>query len=225
MTLIATNTFSPLSVGQWLSVEVIDIFDIAWSKIIELHPHSSLTYLIIWLHEDIDVRIVTTWSSCSCKIFGLFYSDTDHPVSGSLKVSLNDSDTSADVHLISFLYDGAKASLDGSIDIANHLDHVYGRLLEENIILGKDISLTTIPKLNISSYDVTASHGANVDTFDQQKLFYMMSRGLTKQQSQNLLVAWSIDHVLSHFQELSEPDILAIYQRFSHGASLRHLSR
>ncbi len=69
-----------------------------------------------------------------------------------------------------------------------HLDQVHGRLLEQNLVLGKNISLTTLPKLDVASYNVTAAHGATIDTLDQQKLFYMMSRGLTQQQSQKLLV-------------------------------------
>lgn len=107
---------------------------------------------------------------------------------GSLKVSLDHSQTSAEVELISFLHDGAQITIDGTIDIGNHLDHVHGRLLQQNIVLGKDISVKTLPKLNIASHNVRASHGANIDTLDQQKLFYMMSRGLTKEQSQKLLV-------------------------------------
>ena len=107
---------------------------------------------------------------------------------GSIKVSLNHSYTSANVELISFLRDGAQVNIDGSVDIAPYLDQVHGRLLEHNIVLGKNISLKTLPKLNVSSHNVRAAHGANIDTLDQQKLFYMMSRGLTQQQSQKLLV-------------------------------------
>ena len=103
-------------------------------------------------------------------------------------MSLNHSHTSANVDLISFLHDGAKVAIDGSIDIAPHLDQVHSRLLEQNIVLGKNISLKTLPKLTVASYNVTAAHGANIDSLDQQKLFYMMSRGLTKQQSQTLLL-------------------------------------
>ncbi|HBB04267.1 TPA: hypothetical protein DCZ39_05245 [Patescibacteria group bacterium] len=101
---------------------------------------------------------------------------------------LNHSDTSANVELISFLREGANVAIDGSIDIAPHLDQVHGRLLEHNIVLGKKIFLKTLPKLNVSSHNVRAAHGANIDTLDPQKLFYMMSRGLTQQQSQTLLV-------------------------------------
>ena len=109
-------------------------------------------------------------------------------MNGSLNVSLDHAQTSAEVELISFLHDGAKIAIDGSIDIGKHLDHVHGRLLQQNIVLGKDISVKTLPKLNIASHNVRASHGATIDTLDQQKLFYMMSRGLTQQQSQKLLV-------------------------------------
>jgi Fe-S cluster assembly scaffold protein SufB len=129
---------------------------------------------------DIDVQLITTGQYSSCTIFGLFFSDAKHPVTGSLKVSLTHSQTSANIELISFLHDGAKVAIDGSIDIAEHLDQVHGRLLEQNIVLGKDISLRTLPKLTVASHNVTAAHGAKIDTLDQQKLFYMMSRGLTK---------------------------------------------
>lgn len=85
-----------------------------------------------------------------------------------------------------------------------HLDQVHARLLEHNIVLGKDISLSTLPKLDVASYNVTAAHGATIDMLDQQKLFYMMSRGLTQQQSQTLLVHGHIDYTLSYFEGVTE---------------------
>jgi hypothetical protein len=56
-------------------------------------------------------------------------------MTGSLKVSLNHSHTSANIELISFLREGAKVAIDGSIDIGHHLNQVHGRLLEQNIVL------------------------------------------------------------------------------------------
>jgi len=213
MKLLHTNMFQPFSVPKGQSLELIDIFDNRWKKTITLESHSSFTYLIVGSDADIDIDIITTWPHCSCKIFWLFAADAKYPVTGSPKVSLNHSQSSAEVELISFLHDGAKVRIDGSIDIADHLDQVHGRLLEQNIILGKNISLRTLPKLQIASHNVHASHGANIDTLDQQKLFYMMSRGLTIQQSQTLLVDWYIDYVLAHFQEISDSDKSTIYKK------------
>lgn len=206
MKLFQTNIFHPLSVVKGESLELIDIFDVGGKKTITLPSHSSLTYLIVGSMIDVDITIVTTWPYGTCKIFWLFFADAHYPVIGSLKVSLAHSHTSANVELISFLYDGAKVAIDGSIDIWMHLDQVHGRLLEQNIVLGKNISLKTLPKLNVASYNVTAAHGANIDTLDQQKLFYMMSRGLTQQQSQTLLVHWYIDYALAHFEEISDTE-------------------
>lgn len=125
-------------------------------------------------------------------------------IKGKIKVSLKHSYTSADVDLISFLYDGAKVSIDGSIVIDKSLDTVRGRLLEQNIVLGKNISITTLPQLNVASHNVRAAHGAKIDSIDPQKLFYMMSRGLSKAQSQQLLVNGYIDYALSHFSDISD---------------------
>lgn len=206
MSLIHTNSFETVSLKKGQSLELIDIFGVSGKKTIELKAHSSLIYLVVGLGSAIDLHIVTKWPQCSCTIFGLFASDNKHPLTGSLTVSLDHSQTSADVELITFLRDGAKATVDGSILIGNRLDQVHGRLLEHNIVLGKDISIKTLPKLNIASHDVHASHGATIDSLDQQKLFYMMSRGLTKEQSQKLLVDWYIEYVLSRFSDISDKD-------------------
>lgn len=204
MTVLQNNTFQSISIAQGESLQLIDVFDIPGKKTIELSSHSSLTYLVIGSDMDIDIQLVTAWPNCTCTIFGLFVSDANRPVTGSIKVFLKHSYTSANVELISFLHDGAKVAIDGSIDITTHLDQVHGRLLEHNIVLGKNISLKTLPKLNVSSHNVRAAHGANIDMLDQQKLFYMMSRGLTQQQSQTLLVNWYIDHALTHFEDISD---------------------
>ncbi len=213
MKLLHTNNFDPLSVVEGESLSLIDVFDVPWRKTITLDTHSSLIYLVVGPNIGIDIDIITRWPYCSCLIFWLFRSDGHHVLADSLKVSLAHSHTSANVELISFLYEGAKISIDGSLDIWSHLNQVYGRLLEHNIVLGKNISLKTLPKLNIASYNVTAAHGASIDTFDHQKLFYMMSRGLSKEQSQTLLVRGYIDTVLAHFEEISDKEKDSVYKK------------
>jgi len=198
--------FHSTTAAEWRELQRIDVFSVPWKRVIEVQPHTSLIYLVVGSSPDIDIQILTRWSHCSCKIFGLFSSGSKEPVSGTITISLNHSHTSANVELISFLYDEAKVSIDGSIDIWMHLDQVHGRLLEQNIVLGENIHLTTLPKLTVASHNVTAAHWANIDTLDQQKLFYMMSRGLTQQQSQTLLVDGYIEYVLGHFKNIGDED-------------------
>lgn len=214
MVVVQTNIFTPLSLTQWDSLELIDIFSARGKKTIILDSHSSLTYLIVASSADIDIEIVTTWPECTCRVFGLFLSNADKQVAWSIMVSLKDSSTSAEVDLVSFLYDWAKLMFDGSIDIGPHLHNVHGRLLQQNVVLGKDISVKVLPQLTVASHDVRAVHGAKIDSLDTQKLFYMMSRGLTKQQSQKLLVDGYIEYAFSQFSELTQKDKKSIYNFF-----------
>jgi len=206
MSIVQQQISTSLVLDEGQSLECVDIFCGKKKKRIELASHSTLTYLILAESADIDVEIVTRWSWCSCTVFALFVSDVNRQVKGSIKVFLKDSHTSAHVDLISFLYDSAKIDVDGIVDVATHVDNVHGRLLQQNIVLWKDISLKTLPQLNVSSCDVHASHGAKMDSLDPQKLLYMMSRGLTKEQSQTLLVDGYVDSVLAHFSQLDASD-------------------
>lgn len=206
MSLLYKNTFDAVVVKQGQSLSLIDIFSVSGKKTIELAPHSSLIYLIVGSGSDIDIQIITKGPQCSCKIFGLWASDAKHPTSSSVKVVLAHSQTSAEVELISFLRDGAKTSLDGSIVIEQNVNYVHGRLLQQNVVLGKGVSVKTVPQLNVASHNVRASHGATIDSLDQQKLFYMMSRGLTKDQSQALLVDGYIAYALSQFSDISDTE-------------------
>jgi len=105
MTIVSQNSFDPLVAKKDQSLVVIDIFDVSGKKSIELSAYSSLIYLVVVSGADIDLRVVTKGPQCSCKIFGLFASDAKHPLSGSLHVFLDHSQTSAEVELISFLRD------------------------------------------------------------------------------------------------------------------------
>jgi len=60
MTLFQTNIYTPISVTKDESLQCIDIFDTKGEKTIELHAHSSLTYLVVCSHADVAVEIITT---------------------------------------------------------------------------------------------------------------------------------------------------------------------
>lgn len=45
-----------------------------------------------------------------------------------------------------------------------------------------------LPNLIVDNDDIEASHAAYIGTFDEDKIFYMMSRGLTKEECNDLLI-------------------------------------
>ena len=56
------------------------------------------------------------------------------------------------------------------------------------IVLSKQARLDANPFLLIDEYDVEASHGAAIGQIDEEQLYYLMSRGLTKKRAEELII-------------------------------------
>ena len=59
---------------------------------------------------------------------------------------------------------------------------------DNKIINLKNGKSSILPNLIVDNNDIEASHSAYIGTFDEDKKFYMMSRGLTSQESDDLLI-------------------------------------
>ena len=60
---------------------------------------------------------------------------------------------------------------------------------QENQIMNmKDGKSTIFPNLLIDNYDVVSSHSAYIGKFSEEKIFYMMSRGISREEAERLLL-------------------------------------
>ncbi len=66
-----------------------------------------------------------------------------------------------------------------------------------NLLLSDEAKAVALPNLEIEADDVRCSHGATVGQVDETQLFYLMSRGLSRQEAEHLLVLGFFDEVLS----------------------------
>ena len=66
-----------------------------------------------------------------------------------------------------------------------------------NLILSDRAIATSLPNLEIEADDVRCSHGATVGQLDAEALFYLMSRGLNREQAERLVVLGFLGEVLS----------------------------
>jgi len=58
----------------------------------------------------------------------------------------------------------------------------------KNILLSETATVNTKPQLEIFADDVKCSHGCTVGSLDEEAMFYLRSRGITKQQAMALLL-------------------------------------
>lgn len=122
------------------------------------------------------MQFTTAGEGAELHLYGLFFADAKKETKVKVLFDIAHSHTQAQLHLISFIQDETQVETDGAIIIAPNIQKIQSHLLEENIILGKKISIKAKPILNISSNDVQASHGAKIEKIDAEKLLYMTSR-------------------------------------------------
>ena len=88
----------------------------------------------------------------------------------------------------SVLEDSSKAVYQGKIFVNSEAQKTDGYQLSKAILLNKDSEFNAKPELEIYADDVKCSHGSASGSLNDNSIFYLMSRGLSHQQSRELLI-------------------------------------
>ena len=86
------------------------------------------------------------------------------------------------------LNDAAKAIYRGLIRVEPTAPKSNGYQKADMLLLGKDAQADPIPELEIKNDDVTCTHSATVGRVNTEDLFYLMSRGLNREEATRALV-------------------------------------
>lgn len=81
----------------------------------------------------------------------------------------------------------AKGIFQGSIVVSENAAETRSRQLNKNLILGDTAEIYTKPQLQIDTDDVKCSHGATVSQVREDELFYLQTRGLSRNKAMSLL--------------------------------------
>ncbi len=101
----------------------------------------------------------------------------------------------------------SKIKYDTTSHILNKMKKSNCRQLAKGIIISPESSIEAKPILLIDENDVYAYHGAAIGKMSDNELFYLMSRGLTKDEALNLLVGALINPVLKMLPENLKNDV------------------
>lgn len=73
--------------------------------------------------------------------------------------------------------------------------------ITKGIILDLESEISANPILKIDNYNVIANHGASIGAIDDEELFYLMSRGLTKADSEKLILSGYFTFVVNEIKD------------------------
>jgi len=93
------------------------------------------------------------------------------------------------------LGDQSRAIFRGKIHVHQKAQKTDAYQQNENILLSDNARINTKPQLEIYADDVKCSHGATIGQLNEDALFYLQARGISKTESRNMLLKAFADDI------------------------------
>ena len=96
--------------------------------------------------------------------------------------------TTSDLLIKGCLKDRARSVYQGLIQVAEGAQRTDAYQANRNLLLSGTARADSIPGLEILANDVRCTHGATIGMVDAEQMYYLMSRGLRRNEAQRLIV-------------------------------------
>ena len=106
-----------------------------------------------------------------------------------------------DIEVYGALKDTATKNFKGTIDFKTGCKKAIGNENEYCMLLSKTAKSKALPMLLCSEDDVQGNHSNSAGKIDEDKLYYIMARGISKKEAQKLIVKAKFSGVLEKLQD------------------------
>ena len=168
-------------------------------KDINLEKNSHLEYFILskgskFLKHDINCSLNCEYGSVVLN--GII--DLNEKKHHEIKTKINHNEENCKSYQLikSVLNDNSKGVYQGKIYVNSKAQKTDGYQLSRALLLNDEVEFNAKPELEIYADDVKCSHGSTSGNIDEDSIFYLMSRGLSYEQSKKLLTNGFLNEVI-----------------------------
>jgi len=116
----------------------------------------------------------------------------------------------SDLLIKSVLFGSSRLNYEGLIKIRAGAQQSNAYQKNQNILMSHHAWADSRPKLEILANDVRCTHGATIGKIDGNVLYYLQSRGLSKAQSERLVIEGFFNEVLNRIPDKKMAETLKI---------------
>jgi len=167
----------------------------------QVHQEKNSTFTINTLTVSGDfvrngITVDVDGENCTTEMNGLYMQKGVQHVDNHTKVNhLKPNCTSFELYK-GVLRDKSTGVFNGKVIVEVDAQKIEAYQQNKNIILSKEATMNAKPELEIYADDVKCSHGTTTGQFDDEAVFYLQARGISKESAKNLLVEAFADEVL-----------------------------
>ena len=160
-----------------------------------------------FVRNEVDVSV--EGSFCETSVDGFYLTRNDQVVDNHTVIDQKKPQCQTHQLYKGILTDRSHGIFDGKIIIRKDSQKIEAEQLNNNLLVGSQARMDTKPNLEIFADDVKASHGATVGQLEEQELFYLQSRGISRNEALQMVsfgfladVSYRIkDQKIRHFVE------------------------
>ena len=182
-------------------------------KDIHLEKNSHLEYFILskgskFLKHDINCSLNNEYGSVV--INGII--DLDDKKHQEIKTNINHNEENCKSYQLikSVLNENSKGIDQGKIYVNSKAQKTDGYQLSRALLLSDEVEFNAKPELEIYADDVKCSHGSTSGNVDENSIFYLMSRGLSYEQSKKLLTNGFLNEVI---EKISNNEVKSLVKK------------
>ena len=160
-----------------------------------------------FIKNEIHCDMLESFSSCFVNAL-IFLSNQQHH---ELKTNVNHRHEHCKSSQLvkSVLLDKSNGTYQGKIYVEKNAQKTNGYQLSKALVLSENSSFNSKPELEIYADDVKCSHGSTTGNIDQNSVFYLMSRGLSKEQANKMLVEGFLNEAIETITELNIQSLIS----------------
>jgi Fe-S cluster assembly protein SufD len=194
---------------DWGSGEVYDVS----TRRVEIRRDARVKWVPIHLGGRMTKQtldIITAERGSDMRHTGLYFTERDEHLDLFTTDKHEEGYTTGDTVWKGALTGDSRASYEGLIHIVPGAQETDTYLQTHQMLLSPRAKGDAIPSLIVETDNVRASHGGTVGELDQDQVFYMMTRGLSRAQAVRVLVEGYFEEVV---QRLEDPGLEQLVRR------------
>lgn len=166
----------------------------------------------------LDIGVTLEGDGSSSDISGLYFGEESQRLDYRVVVTHVGRSTTSDVFLKGALEGSSQSVFTGLLRIEKDAQKTSTFETNRNLVLSENAKAHSVPNLEILCDDVVCGHASSVGPLEEDLLYYLQSRGLSRPRAERLLIrgffAEAIDRL--PIDEISGPVSAEVFRRFLH---------
>jgi Fe-S cluster assembly protein SufD len=164
----------------------------------------------------LDLGVELVGDGASSEVVGLYFGEGSQTLDYRVLIDHHGKSTTSNVFLKGAVEDDAQSVFTGLLRIEKDAVRTSTFETNRNLVLSENAKAQSVPNLEILCNDVMCGHASSVGPLEEEHVYYLQSRGLSRERAERLLIRGFFQEVIDRLpiEGIEEPIAEEVFRRF-----------